>query len=66
MKDYTTLLFLLCFLTLTFGACKAKHCPAYDETIEGYKAPKKKRKSQGVLPNKFNREFYSVDQPIKD
>ena len=36
------------------ASCKAKHCPAYDDTMEGYKEPKKKKKrKEGLFDKKM-------------
>jgi hypothetical protein len=51
------LLYILLGLSISMGgaACKAKHCVAYDDSMEGYKQPKKKTKRKEGLFDKKTR-----------
>lgn len=58
MKKVLIYVALCSFLISGVTACKAKHCTVYDDSMEGYKAKKarkKKGRQEGLFDNKVKR-----------
>ncbi|MBR9861048.1 hypothetical protein GYB22_09955 [bacterium] len=53
-----TILYFFLASTIAVGgvSCKAKHCVAYDDSMEGYKKPKRKKgRQEGLFDKKIRR-----------